>query len=284
MTDFTNQIIDATCRKVCAFKPNRAFYINSRDDSAENLLGWTIDHARAVASDVPIILDAKYGDIGKTNGAEGGVSLERYVAEAFERYQADAVTVHSYLGPEAMKPFLDCREKGIIVLCRTSNKGAERYQDCLRITTDSELAELMPKHDKNLEIELGWRHLDLATTAMPYYQFVALDVARRWNYNGNCALVVGATAKKQLAAVRRLVPDLPLLLPGVGVQGATIDDVVPTGLDRNGQGIIINASSSILYAFEKEKDISRRTDFASCAATELGLMNEMVKQRRPMSR
>jgi orotidine-5'-phosphate decarboxylase len=156
-----------------------------------------------------VILDAKRGDVGS--------SAERYVIEAFERYAADAVTVNPYLGSDALEPFLKHADKGVIVLCRTSNPGARDLQD----------------------LDVGGRKL---------YQLVAELAARRWNARGNCLLVVGATWPRELAEVRAIVGDMPLLVPGIGAQGGDVAQAVKNGQSADGTGLIISASRSILYA------------------------------------
>ncbi len=188
-----------------------------------------------VAPDVPVILDAKDMDIGNTNTG--------YVRMAFEYCQADAITINPYLGMEAAQPFLDQKDKGIIVLCRTSNKGSGEFQD------------LLIKSD------------------MPLYQYVASRVAKYWNKNGNCALVVGATYPNELAQVRRIVGDMPILIPGIGVQGGDVEATVKAGRDSRGQGMIINASRSIIFA-------SNGPDFAEAARRETLKLHNLINQYR----
>jgi orotidine-5'-phosphate decarboxylase len=168
---------------------------------------------------VPVILDAKRGDVGNT--------AERYAIEAFERYGADAVTVNPYLGSDSLEPFLRHTDKGVVILCRTSNPGARDLQDRM----------------------IGTRTL---------YQVVAELAAQRWNSRGNCLLVVGATYPRELAEVRALVGDMPLLVPGVGAQRGDIAQVVQNGQTARGTGLIISSSRAILYASGGE-------DFASAA-------------------
>ena len=213
---FNKRIIDATADLVCAYKPQFAHYAAYE---AEDQLERTIEYIHRVYPAVPVILDAKRGDIGNT--------AERYAIEAFERYGADAVTVNPYLGGEALEPFLRHTERGVIILCRTSNPGAGELQD----------------------LEVGGRRL---------YHVVAELAARRWNSRGNCLLVVGATYPRELAEVREIVGDMPLLVPGVGAQGGDVQAVVRNGQTWRGTGLLISASRSILYA-------SAEADFAAAA-------------------
>jgi len=216
VVEFHRHIIEATAALALVFKPQIAGYEAMGTDGPAALLD-TIDLVHELAPDVPVILDAKRADIGSTN--------DQYVDAIFGVYGADAVTVHPYFGPEAMAPFLEQRDKGIFVLCRTSNPGAGRYQD----------------------LDVGGR---------PLYQHIAEDVATTWNFNGNCGLVVGATYPDELGAVRELAGDLPLLVPGVGAQGGDVEATVKAGMDAGGRGLIIHASRSLLYAYEKQPDVA----------------------------
>ena len=204
---FNLAIVQATKDLVCAYKPNTAFYEAHGAEGIE-ALQKTIADIHAIAPDVPVILDAKRADIGNTNTG--------YVKFAFDYLQADAITVHPYLGGEALKPFLDQTDKGVFVLCRTSNPGAGELQD------------------------FGHNH--------HLYQEAACRVSENWNKNGNCALVVGATYPQELAEVRKLVGDLPILIPGVGAQGGDVEKTVKAGKDSRGQGMIINSSRGIIFA------------------------------------
>src|SRR3989344_1896614 len=183
---FNRAILEATKDLVCAYKPNIAFY-ETHGEEGIAALHRTIADIRVIAPDVPVILDAKRADIGNTNTG--------YIQMAFKYLQTDAITVHPYLGAEALKPFLDRADKGIIVLCRTSNPGAGEFQD-LKV----------------------WAKGGLYGKQRLLYQHVAHQVAEEWNGNGNCCLVVGATYPKELADVRDRVGDMPFLIPGVGFQ------------------------------------------------------------------
>jgi orotidine-5'-phosphate decarboxylase len=213
---FNKAIIDATADLVCAYKPQFAHYAACE---AEDQLERTIEYIHKAHPAVPVILDSKRGDVGNT--------AERYAIEAFERYGADAVTVNPYLGGDSLEPYLRHADKGVIILCRTSNPGAGDLQDLL-------------------------------VDGRPLYQVVAQLTAQRWNSRGNCLLVVGATYPRELAQVRALVGDMPLLVPGVGAQGGDVAQVVHNGQTSNGTGLIISSSRSILYASQGE-------DFASAA-------------------
>ena len=203
--EFNRAVIDATADLVCAYKPQFAHYAAI---GAEEQLERTIAYVHSRHPHVPVILDAKRGDVGHT--------AERYAAEAFERYGADAVTVNPYLGGDALEPFLRHADKGVLILCRTSNPGAGDLQD-------------------------------LAVGPRPLYQVVAELAAARWNSRGNCLLVVGATYPAELAAVRALVGDMPLLVPGVGAQGGSVARVVASGQTHAGTGLIISSSRGVLY-------------------------------------
>jgi len=229
---FNQKIVDATNDLVCAFKPNVAFY-EAYGNGGIAALKQTIAYIHTVAPDVPVILDAKRGDIGSTNAG--------YVEAAFSFLQVDAITVHPYLGAEALQPFLARAEKGIIVLCRTSNPGAGEFQD--------------------LSVNRG----------EPLYRFVARRVAGVWNKNGNCALVVGATYPDELREVRGLVGDMPILIPGVGAQGGDVEKTVKAGKDSRGQGMIVNSSRSIIFA-------SSGPDFAEAARRETLKLRDQINQ------
>jgi len=228
---FNRAIIDATADLVCAYKPQFAHYAAYE---AEDQLERTIEYIHRAHPGVPVILDAKRGDIGNT--------AERYAIEAFERYGADAVTVNPYLGGDSLEPFLRHAERGVLVLCRTSNPGASDLQD----------------------LPVGGR---------PLYQVVAELAASRWNSRGNCLLVVGATYPRELAAVRALVGDMPLLVPGVGAQGGDVRQVVANGRTCSGSGLIISSSRAILYASAGE-------DFAAAARGATARLREEINASR----
>ncbi|MBK6725777.1 MAG: orotidine-5'-phosphate decarboxylase [Xanthomonadales bacterium] len=205
---FCTAIVDATADLACAFKPQIAYFHAAR---AEDQLERLIAHIHGRHPGIPVILDAKRGDIGAT--------AEQYAREAFERYNADALTVNPYMGLDSIEPYLAYPERGLIVLCRTSNPGGSDLQ--------------------GLELSNGRR----------LYEHVAELVAGPWNRHGQNALVVGATFPEELARVRALVGDLPLLVPGIGAQGGDIDATVRAGATAAG-GLMINSSRAILYASE----------------------------------
>ncbi len=228
---FNKAIIDATAELVCAYKPQFAHYAAYE---AEDQLERTIEYIHRSYPGVPVILDSKRGDVGNT--------AERYAIEAFERYGADAVTVNPYLGGDALEPFLKYADKGVIVLCRTSNPGARDLQD----------------------LEVGGRKL---------FHRVAELAARHWNSRGNCLLVVGATYPRELAEVREIAGKMPFLVPGVGAQGGDVDRAVRSGQTADGTGLIVSSSRSILYASSGE-------DFASAARRATMTLREQINLSR----
>ncbi len=256
---FNRAIVEATKDLVCAYKPNAAFY---EAHGVEGLaaLYWTIVDIHAIAPDVPVILDAKRTDIGNTNNG--------YVEMAFNYLGVDAITVHPYLGAEALKPFLDMADKGIIVLCRTSNPGAGEFQD-LGITIDAVTFQGLGPYGSR----------GVLTQQIPLYQYVAYRVSRHWNKNSNCALVVGATYPQELRKVRGIVGDMPILIPGVGFQQKDIPleeqvkQVVDAGKDSRGWGMIINSSRGIIFA-------SKGPDFAQAARRETEKLRNLINQHR----
>lgn len=243
VTAFNKAIVAHTHDFVCAYKPNIAFYAG-RGEAGLKALFRTIENIKDVASDVPIILDIKRADIGNTNHG--------YVKEAFDVFGADAVTVNPYFGAEALQPFLERAEKGVIVLCRTSNKGAREFQD-LFVPNPLAGADI-----SKVDEDMG---PVIAPSTIPLYQRVAYNVAHDWNINSNCAVVAGATYPSELAEVRCIVGDLPILIPGIGKQGGDLEKTVSAGKDSNGQGMIINSSSGIIFASNGE-------DFAEAARLE----------------
>ncbi len=230
--DFCRAIVDATADVVCCFKAQIAHFSAARtEDALERLIA----HIHGAHPGIPVILDAKRGDIGST--------AQHYTVEAFERYRADAVTVNPYLGRDALQPFLDRADKGVIILCHTSNSGARDLQE-------------------------------LAVDGQPLYLHVARLAAREWNANGNCALVVGATYPQELARVRSLVGDaMPLLIPGIGAQGGDVKAVVHNGKNAQGAGLIVSSSRAILYAESGE-------DFAQAARREAQKLRDAINRWR----
>jgi len=206
--EFNKWIIDQTHEFVCAYKPNSAFY-EARGAEGIAELKLTCDYLREEYSDIPIILDFKRGDIGNTNRG--------YADYAFKYLQVDAVTLQPYQGIEALEPFFKFKDKGLIILCKTSNPGSGELQD--------------------MEID-----------GEPVWQLVAKRVAGEWNKHGNCMLVVGATYPEQLKEVRQIVGEMFMLVPGVGAQGGDLAEVLKVGLNKDKSGLIINSSRGIIFA------------------------------------
>jgi orotidine-5'-phosphate decarboxylase len=220
VVEFNRAIVAATAGLAAAYKPNAAFYEALGDDGFA-ALRETVDAIRAAAPGAAVILDAKRADIGSTNAG--------YVAAAFERLGADAITVHPYLGGEALAPFLERAEKLVFVLARTSNPGAGELQDI---------------EDRD---------------GVPLYRRVARAVAGEWNAAGNCGLVVGATYPEEMSAIRADVPaSMPILVPGVGAQGGDVAAVVSANREAGSDAYLIAASRSVIYASGGE-------DFADAA-------------------
>jgi orotidine-5'-phosphate decarboxylase len=228
---FNKAIIDATADLVCAYKPQFAHYAAYE---AEDQLERTIDYIHRSYPGIAVILDSKRGDVGNT--------AARYAIEAFERYHADAVTVSPYLGGDSMEPFLKYEDKGVIILCRTSNPGAGDLQD----------------------LEIGGRRL---------FHVVADLAARRWNTRGNCMLVVGATYPRELAEVREIVGNMPFLVPGVGAQGGDVAQAVQSGQTAAGAGLVVSSSRGILYASSGE-------NFASAAREATVKLRDQINASR----
>jgi orotidine-5'-phosphate decarboxylase len=234
--DFCAAIVDATKDLVLAFKPQIAYFAAHR---AEDQLERLMAHIKRVAPDVPVILDAKRGDIGAT--------AEQYAREAFERYQADAVTLSPFMGFDSVEPFMRWDGKGLFLLCRTSNPGGSDLQ-----------AQVLPNGER-------------------VYEHIARLAAGAWNRNGQLGLVVGATFPEEIERVRTIAPTLPLLIPGVGAQGGDAAATVRAGwrgtaASRSGP-IVVNSSRAILYA-------SSGDDFAAAArAAALATRRELSSAR-----
>lgn len=250
LVQFNRKIVEATRDIVCAYKPNTAFYETYGADGIE-ALQQTIASIHTIAPHVPVILDAKRGDIGNTNTG--------YVRMAFDLLQADAVTLHPYLGSEALEPFLDRADKGIFVLCRTSNPGAGEFQDLtINVPVNS-----IPSFISGRK----------TPRTMPLYQYLAYQVSREWNRNGNCALVVGATYPDELREVREIIGDMPILIPGIGAQGGDVERTVSAGKNTYEQGMVINSSRAIIFASQNE-------DFAEIARDKTKALRNLINQYR----
>lgn len=225
MFDFAHRIIDATSDLVCAYKPNLAFY-EALGAEGISLLRLIVER---IPDEIPVILDAKRGDIGNTSA--------HYAEFLFEYLKGDWVTLNPYMGYDSLRPFLEYKDKGLFILCLTSNTGSRDFQTLL-------------------------------VDGKPLYQEVAEKVAY-WDKDNNCGLVVGATHAEQLVEIRRLAGQMPLLIPGVGAQGGSLEEAVQSGTDGFTKPAIINVSRSVLYA-------SSEDDFAQRARAELERLNKIV--------
>ena len=237
--DFCAAIVEATADLVMAFKPQIAYFAAHR---AEDQLERLMAHMRQVAPGVPVILDAKRGDIGST--------AAQYAVEAFERYGADAVTLSPFMGFDSVEPYLKYQGKGAFLLCRTSNPGGDDLQS---------------------------QRLSSVAGEPLLYEHVARLAQGPWNLNGQLGLVVGATYPAEIERVRAIAPTLPLLIPGVGAQGGDAAATVRAGWRGDAQGtqapIIVNSSRAILYA-------SAEADFASAARREALRMRAQLQAAR----
>jgi len=232
--EFNKAIIDATHDLVSVYKPNPAFY-EARGADGVAALKRTCDYIKSEYPEIPILIDAKRGDIGNTNAG--------YVEYVFDYLGADAVTVHPYFGSESLGRFLEREDKGIIVLCRSSNPGSGEFQDLL---VDGEKLHVR----------------------------VARAVVEKWNTRGNCLLMVGATYPEDLREVRTIAgPDMPLLIPGVGAQGGDLAETMKAGLGGNRRGLIISSSRAIIFASSDE-------DFATAARVEAQKLRDEINSYR----
>lgn len=230
MFDFAHRIIEATSDKVCAYKPNMAFYEHLGPDGL-SLLKLVVER---IPEGIPVILDGKRGDIGNTSS--------HYAHAMFNCYRADWVTLNPYMGYDSMRPFLERKDKGVFVLCLTSNTGSKDFQQ-------------------------------LMVDGRPLYKLVAEKVAY-WNKDNNSGLVVGATHPEQLQEIRELAGDMPLLIPGVGAQGGSLEKAALAGTADFRKPAVINVSRSVLYA-------SNGSDFAQRARQELEKLNGIINGLRP---
>jgi orotidine-5'-phosphate decarboxylase len=232
--DFCLSIIEATAPYVCAFKPNSAFFEVLGPDGLRALQ----EVIKAVPAHIPVILDAKRGDIGNT--------ARNYAATVFETYGADAATVNPYLGYDSVSPFLEYGDKGVLLLCRTSNPGARDFQDLRVQDEDGQLR--------------------------PLYEIVAQRI-QSWNTNNNCGMVVGATYPEEMRSLRAICPTMPILVPGIGAQGGDLEASVKAGVDAHGELAIISASRSVLYA-------STGDDYALAAKREAQSLRDSINEVR----
>jgi orotidine-5'-phosphate decarboxylase len=231
--EFNKAIIDATADLVCAYKPNFAFY-EALGSEGLDALKQTV---KCVPRNIPVIGDAKRGDIGNTARA--------YARAIFDYFECDASTVNPYLGFDSVEPFLQYQDKGVFILCRTSNAGALDFQSL------------------NCQTASGNRSL---------FEIVA-QKASDWNKHGNIGLVVGATYPEELKLVRQNHPEMPLLIPGVGAQGGDLELTIRYGVDAQGQGAIINSSRQIIYA-------GKGKDFAQAARKAAAELREQINHFR----
>lgn len=230
---FCHAIIAATAPYVCAYKPNLAFF------EVLGPMGMQIfqEVLSAIPAHIPVIADAKRGDVGNT--------ARNYASALFDVYGCDAATVNPYLGYDSVAPFLAYREKGVFLLCRTSNPSARDFQDLLVKGEDGQ--------------------------SRPLYEAVAQRV-QAWNGAGNCGLVVGATYAQELRTIRSLCPDMPILIPGVGTQGGDLEASVAAGVDAHGERAIVSVSRAILYAGDG-------ADYAA-AGNEARVLRERINEAR----
>ncbi len=229
---FNMEIIDATSDLVCAYKPNLAFY-EALGITGIRALEKTLSH---IPNNIPVIGDGKLGDVSSSSTA--------YARAMFDTFGFDAVTVNPYLGHDSLIPFLEYHDRGIFILCKTSNPGSSDFQEALQLTGEPD------------------------GRAIPLYQRVAMK-ANEWNTHGNVGLVVGATFPQHLKTVRDLCPELPLLIPGIGAQGGDIVAAVKHGVDSHGQKAILNCSRQILYA-------SGGKDFTAAARREALKLRDQI--------
>lgn len=226
-------VIEATSDLVCAYKPNVAFYEQYGEAGYAALRAVL----RAIPRHIPVIADAKRGDVGHT--------AEAYARAIFDELGFDAVTVNPYLGGDSVAPFVERADRGVFIVCRTSNPGAGDLQDL------------------TVRFEGGSR---------PVYEAVA-ELAKRWNTHGNVGLVAGATYPNELRRLRVLCPDMLFLVPGIGSQAGDLKGAVLAGLDARGGGIVVNAARSVLYA-------SDGPQFADAARKEAARLRAAIEEHR----
>lgn len=259
---FCRDIIAATADTVCAFKPQIAYFAAQ---GAEEVLAGLIAHIHAKHPGIPVILDAKRGDIGST--------ARQYGVEAFDRFKADALTLSPFMGFDSIEPYFEWAGRGLILLCRTSNPGGNDLQ-ALSVLPAGNATGIPPGAQSPRQSAS-----DTASGAQPekLYEHLARLAAGPWNVNGELGLVVGATFPDELARVRALAPRLPLLVPGVGAQGGDVNATVRAGLDADGYGLVINSSRAILYA-------GKGTDFADQARKAAVATRDAIRAARDAAR
>src|SRR3989339_189754 len=218
--EFNKWIIDQTYEYVSAYKPNSAFF-EAKGEQGIRELKMTADYLIKNHPDIVTILDAKRGDIGNTNNG--------YIEFIFDWLGFDAVTVHPYLGQEAVQPFLDRKDKAVIILCKTSNPGSQDFQD-------------------------------LKVNGKPLWQIMAEKVSKDWNKNKNCMLVVGATYPEEMKKIRSITGDMTFLVPGIGAQGGDLKSVLASGLNSKGFGLIISSARAIIFAEDPKEEAKKLRD------------------------
>lgn len=238
--EFNREIIDATSDLVCAYKPNLAFY-EALGSKGLREMERTLAH---IPHGIPVIGDAKRADIASSSRA--------YARALFETFGFDAATVNPYLGYDSIAPFIDYADRGVFILCKTSNPGAADFQESLYLEPGAE------------------------GRTRPLFEQVAMKAAE-WNTQGNIGLVVGATYPEQLKRIRELCPEFPLLIPGIGIQGGDLATAIRYGVDSNREKAIINCSRQILYA-------SRQQDFAMAARQEALRLREAMNRHLAVGR
>lgn len=218
--EFNKWIIEQTHAYVAAYKPNIAFY-EARGDQGIRELKRTMEYLQREHPKIFTICDCKRADIGNTN--------QGYVASLFDWFGFDAITIHPYLGKESVQPFLDRKDKGCVILCRTSNPGAGDIQD-------------------------------LKSGGKPVWQIIAEKVKKEWNKNSNCMLVVGATYPVEMKKIRKITGDMTFLVPGIGAQGGSVKDTVKAGLNSKGRGMIINSARGIIFSDNPKQEAIKLRD------------------------
>jgi orotidine-5'-phosphate decarboxylase len=242
---FQRAVIEATADLVCAYKPNLAFYEALGQPGLEALH----DTLAAVPSDVPVIGDAKRGDVSHTARA--------YARAMFDQWGFDAVTVSPYLGADSLEPFLEREDRGVFLVCRTSNPGARDLQD--------------------LPVLIGGSG-GSGTPTRPLFEVVA-ERAKEWNTRGNLGLVVGATYPEELGRLREMCPQMTFLVPGVGAQGGDLEACLRRGLDADGGGLVINVSRQVLYASSGEDFASAARQAALAVRDEIRRLRQVISSR-----
>lgn len=258
MFAFNKAIIDLTKDFTGTYKLQSSYYEAYGEESI-SAIKQTTAYIRKVAPEIPLIVDAKRADIGSTN--------EGYVQTIFDQWGFDAVTLHPYLGGEALQPFLEREDNGLIILCRTSNPGAPEFQDLVPKLSDQQLQELLHGPAGEFGKDQDW------SAGMPLYMYVGLRVVNHWNTKNNCALVVGATYPEEAQQIRQTVGDIPFLIPGIGAQGGDLKATVASSKNSTQAGMIINSSRGIIFASTGE-------DFAEKAAEEAKKLNDQINQYR----